>query len=184
MVDQLKIYPLWSNFIYFIAGIYALGIGIYNKNILFVIYGILIILTGIFSIVYHMYTPSWTGNVEIINTNTFETYLKLDQSFALLIVIYSLLFFIYRLYVFNNNRKLLFDFNFLLALLFIIFAFIFYGISHNHFTKTNDCVKQKCINVNLDAYDIFHSNWHIFTSIALIFWINVLFNTYKYSKIK
>lgn len=195
MVDQLKIYPVWSNFIYFIAGCYAFVISIRsllstkNKNtrkgILFLLYAIIILLAGIFSIVYHVHTPSWTGDPEIIETNEFDIWLKLDQTFAILIVVYSFLFFLFQilLYYIKNKKlpkELLFDPNFSLSILFIILSFVFYGIAHKHFDQTSECTIKHCVNINLDSYDIFHSNWHIFTSVALIFWITVINNLYHY----
>lgn len=185
MVDQLKIYPVWSNFIYFIAGIYALIIAINAycnrdrlKMILFLMYAFIIMLTGIMSIVYHTNTPSWTGNPEVIETDKFKTFLHSDQAFAILLAIVSLVFLLYRMYTIHRILRFLFDPSFLLALLFILLSCVFYGISDHHFKQTTDCPKVKCVNVNLDAYDIFHSNWHIFTSIALIFWITLINNSY------
>ncbi len=185
MVDQLKIYPVWSNFIYFIAGIYALIIAINaycnrdrTKMGLFLIYSVIIMLTGTLSIVYHTTTPSWTGNPEIIETNKFKTFLKSDQAFAILLAVVSLLFLLYRVYVTRSVLRFVIDPSFSLAVLFILLSCVFYGISNHHFSQTSDCPKQKCVNVNLDAYDIFHSNWHIFTSIALIFWITLMNNSY------
>lgn len=189
MVDQLKIYPIWSNFIYFVASIYSLIIAInaychiprYNmklKSILFTLYSIIIMLTGIMSIVYHVNTPSWTNNPDIVETDKFKMLLKNDQIFAILLATVSLLFLIYRLWVIKRVLPFVLDPSFSLAVLFFVLSGIFYGISDHHFKQTSDCPRQKCVNVNLDAYDIFHSNWHIFTSIGIIFWITLINNSY------
>jgi hypothetical protein len=185
MVDQLKIYPIWSNFIYFIAAIYSLIIAINaycikmkSKTILFTLYSILIMLTGIMSIVYHTNTPSWTNDATVIETQKFKMLLKNDQVFAITLCIISLLFLFYRVYVLKSILPFIFDPSFSLAILFFVLSGIFYGISDHHFKQTSDCSRQKCVNVNLDAYDIFHSNWHIFTSIGIIFWITLINNSY------
>lgn len=199
MVDQLKIYPVWSNVIYFVAAFYAFFISLRSfslklKFALFLLYAFIILFAGIFSIMYHVNTPSWTGNPDLVYTERFEKWLNLDQAFAILVVVYSALFFVYRIGVYYWNigigslrgkplcKKVpfLFDPNFALSLLFIVLSVIFYGIAHNHFDKTSDCKKTACVHINLDSYDIFHSNWHIFTSIALIFWLTLLNNSYGY----
>lgn len=198
MIDQVKLYPVWSNFIYFITAIYAITLSYVSfclkyklKFTLFAVYGIILILTGLFSILYHMNTPSWTGNPDTKNTEKYKKYLLLDQGFALTLLIYSLLFLFgilgRRIYLIRHNFLKLFvktfqdiprDVNLYLSILFFVLSFIFYGMGTTHVKLTEDCKKDVCVGTNLDSYDIFHSNWHIFTSIALIFWISFLNNIY------
>jgi predicted membrane channel-forming protein YqfA (hemolysin III family) len=177
-------YPVWSNFIYFIAGLYAMVMVICRKDftpwtrVLFALYGILIILTGSFSVVYHMNTPSWTGASEY--TETFDKWLEIDQSFALTITIYSLLFAIYALVVNGFCARVFLDFNFWFSVLFIVLSTVFYFLGNQSTQNAFDCGDYKvCYRQHIDGYDIFHSNWHIFTSLALIFWITWIVNVFK-----
>lgn len=190
MEDSLKLFPVWSNFIYFIAGIYALIVS-YRKSIWFGVFGVLILLTGIFSIVYHVNTPSWTGEIQTTKSDEYHKWLKVDQSFAIILLIYSILFFVSRIIQLRLNLKtkmlkFVTNNNFLLAILFLILSIIFYCMSHRHIVDASGCNatashgKQFCIHGNLDAYDIFHSNWHIFTSIGLIFWISLMNDSYRF----
>lgn len=191
---DLKLYPVWSNFIYFITSIYALMLSMSMssrvdivKKVLFFVYSIVILLTGTFSIIYHVNTPSWTGSKDVTRTEDFKLWLKLDQSFAIILVIYSLLLLLFRLIVhkfsFYYVLKLVSNPIFVLSVLFIILSVIFYCIAHNHYEEADDCpgknnMNNLCFHSNLDSYDIFHSNWHIFTSIALIFWISLLYQNW------
>lgn len=184
--QQLKLFTLWSNFIYFIAGAYALLISYFeyklnkvtSKLSLFLVYGLLLILTGSFSISYHLHTPSWTGNYNTVNTKRFEKNLELDKGFAVGIMVYSLLIFLFRIWI--CKIWFIYDSNFYFAFLFGLLGFIFFGIANKHFEETGECKKRKlCVHTHLDSYDIFHSNWHIFTSISLIFWISLIYNSYK-----
>lgn len=189
---QLKLFTLWSNFIYFIAGGYALIIASfeYKKGFsvklgLFLVYGILLLLTGSFSINYHLHTPSWTGHYHIATTKKFEYNLNLDKGFAIGIMVYSLLIFLYRVFMcYKSSLWFIYDSNFYFSLLFAILGFIFFGIANKHFEETGECKKRRvCVHTHLDSYDIFHSNWHIFTSISVIFWITMIYNSYKNKKL-
>lgn len=195
MTNQLKLYPVWSNFIYFIAALYSIFISFRYKlkrldRVLFFIFGVIILLTGAFSIKYHLTTPSWTNNQHITDTERFKKWLTYDQSFAIIVVIYALLFLIYRIVIhyYNNNHKgllpLFYDSNFYLSILFIILSFVFYMIALGHHENATECNHVNCFHTNLDSYDIFHSNWHIFTSIGLIFWISMLKTSYEWVKNK
>lgn len=68
--------------------------------------------------------------------------------------------------------------DFYLSLLFIILSGVFFGLSSEHDHNAQGCDKSACFDTQLDSYDIFHSNWHIFTSIGLIFWTNTMLFTY------
>ena len=200
--EFVKLYPVWSNFIYFVAGLYAFFVAITFKRlstpfILFLLYSILILCTGIFSIVYHLHTPSWTGKINTHKTPKFKKWLNVDVGFAISLLLYSLLFLILRIAVFYRNHKgnfpiqqLLYNPNFFLSIIFITLSIIFFTIAGNHYSEAHSCNKHKqnnnnnnhmiCFSKNLDAYDILHSNWHIFTSFALIFWISLLHTSYKW----
>lgn len=176
-MNTLKHYPVWSNFIYFVSGLYVLMLGIGYSRLEFIIYSIVILLTGIFSILYHLNTPSYTGNQDTWNSKKYKNFMLLDQIFACLVVVLSFILFLWRGYlktfwIYLDSR------DFYLSILFIILACIFYVIGTKHNKKAKDCNKTVCFDTQLDAYDIFHSNWHIFTSIGLIFWTNTLLITY------
>lgn len=193
--NQVKLYPVWSNFIYFIAALYAIALALkqikWLDRILFFVFGVLILITGVFSIVYHLHTPSWTNNQNITETKRFKKWLSFDQSFAIVVGVYAILFLLYRIlythwYIHSlRNFKtfpLWLNTNFYLSLLFILLSVIFYLMANAYNHDAVNCAKHNlnCFHNNLDAYDIFHSNWHIFTSILMIFWISLLKNTYKW----
>ena len=198
-INQVKLYPVWSNFIYFIAGIYSIVVGIYascnkykiyDKIIMFFLFGLILIATGTASIIYHLNTPSWTGDPETVETDKYKTTLKIDKGFAITSIIAALLLFSYRMTQIFLQTNLWYvliitlDPTFILAVLFIILSIIFFVIAkdHNH-DAINNCKeqnnKENCFSDSIDAYDIFHSNWHIFTSIAAIFWISFINSTYS-----
>ena len=202
--DEITLYPVWSNFVYFIAGIYALVISLIlftipspststkTKILLgssFLLYACLIFLTGIFSIIYHQNTPSYIGKFNTHKTKEYKKWLNVDCGFALTLLVYSILLVLFEFIVLGQNKdiknfiKFIFcNINFYFTLLFLILSSIFYFIAGNHHTQAHNCIRDKqgqenkdnCFSDNLDAYDILHSNWHIFTSLGLIFWINVL----------
>lgn len=192
---ELKKYPIWSNFLYFLAALYAGIISISTltikkytlneKSIMFGIFSILLLLTGLFSIIYHIHTPSWTENPEVINTQEFNTWLNVDKAFASTLTAFALFFLALRIYK-RRSKLIFYDSNFWFAILFIILSLTFYIIADNHGSNALDCKQknkqklEKCFNTNIDGYDIFHSNWHIFTSIAAIFWISLLNNSYSW----
>ena len=189
--EAVKLYPVWSNFIYFVAAVYAFFVAITYKRFslnfnLFFIYFVLILCTGIFSIVYHLHTPSWTGKFNTHKTPKFKKWLNVDVGFAVSLLIYSILFLIVKVLIFYQKQQRipfhqLKNPNFFLSILFIILSVVFFQIAGNHYSEAHSCNNRKnnnhfvdCFSKNLDAYDILHSNWHIFTSLALIFWISWL----------
>lgn len=199
MKNQLKLYPVWSNFIYFIAALYAFFIGMNTKIRLkcfsFLIYAIIILLTGIFSIVYHLNTPSWTNNQYVNNSRKFKKWLMMDQIFAIILLLYSFFFLVFRIGQLYYHQKVSNSFlqwfkklplwrdgNFYLSILFIVLSLVFYLIASNHNHDASECQHMNCFHNNLDAYDIFHSNWHIFTSIALLFWITLIHHSYGWRR--
>ena len=211
MKNSLEITQFGLILYIFLAGIYAFIIGTnfvsikltnnWNdlkfidkyKCIIFYIFGILLFCTGIASIVYHLHTPSYKKDSNAINTKEFKTSLKLDQTFASISGIFALIIFIFQLIIFHycsTNKKNIIkhpifrDGNFYLSILFIILSIIFYVIAGGHHSHAIDCDDNNCFSENIDAYDIFHSNWHIFTSLAAIFWITMINNSFswKYSK--
>lgn len=208
--NQVKLYPVWSNFIYFIAGMYSLFYTFvvfkndkynrkYERIVLFGIFGIILIFTGIFSIIYHLNTPSWKEDPTYIQESEFKKSLNVDSSFAITTTVWALFMFAY--IIFTQYTKLgmkslfihLINPSFGLSILFIILSIIFYSIAHNYYTKSIECGDKNtkkgkdyielCFSQNSDAYDIFHSNWHIFTSIAAIFWIDFLKESYTWKKL-
>jgi magnesium-transporting ATPase (P-type) len=212
MNDALKFYPLWSNFIYFFAFLYSLIIAIATqqkikqtngngngngteskyKIFYFSIMSLFILLTFIASMVYHCYTPSFTENKNANETKEFKISLIADKIMAGSSIFIAAIIFIVRIIKIkttktnktNNWFPLFKDPNFYWLILFIILSIICWVIAGDHVDEaTNDeeCDDQ-CFNVNLDAYDIFHSNWHIFAGLAAIFYLSMLNNTYYYYK--
>lgn len=199
--DQLRLYPVWSNFIYFVAGLYAICVSYSSKDesklktALFFVFGVLLTFTGGFSVSYHMNTPSWEDNPETIQNHNFKESLAIDKGFSITLIVYGLLFFFYRLFVtfFAHNGalwkyQLFHDPNWWFSLLFIILSVVFYFLAEYSFNQaTGQCVKKtneekmmNCFTDHIDVYDIFHSNWHIFTSLVGLFWITMLKNSYNY----
>lgn len=196
--DPLKHYPVWSNFVYFFAGVYSLVVSyliqpkqraISNINsAAFFCFGVLIIGAGISSIVYHLRTPSWTGDLGSKNEENYKISAKCDMAFAISAIIYACIFLIVRLAVyycdtpFNGiiNIPLFNDSNWWISVFFIVMAIIFFGIAHAHDSNTEKCKETNCVDANMDGYDVFHSNWHIFAAVGAFFWINVLTNSYSW----
>ena len=175
---KLKEYPVWSNYIYFITSAYIAGVGARCRKIEFVLYSIIILLSGIFSIVYHKHTPSYTGSRETWDDKNFKIWSCLDQGFAVLVLVVSILFFIWRVYVVRSIVPFLKSHDLWLSILFIILSSVFFVLGDEHHKRALECNKHRCFDLQLDSYDIFHSNWHIFTSIGLIFWTKVLLVSY------
>lgn len=184
--NQLKNYTMWSNFIYFIAGIFSALIGITSfrkigrtDSMIFILFGIIIILTGAFSIHYHYNTPSWNDDPNIIKENRFKDSLNIDKGFSITSIVYAILFLFYRVALKGPNQIII-DPVLWLTLLFSILSIVFYCLSHSSFNHAvKECNKDtQCFNEHIDEYDIFHSNWHIFTSITALFWITLLKHTY------
>jgi len=183
---QVRNFSVWSNFMYFIAAIYTFTLFLklhkfYLYKYIFLILSILIFLAGIFSILYHVHTPSFTQNRKIIDTEIYDQYLDLDQGFALTVLIFSLfalfiityckwpIFRTIEIKCFFNNSNLYF------AVLFVILSTVFYVLGGAYNKQSLNCKRQKCFERRIDGYDIFHSNWHIFTGMTMIFW-----NTFLY----
>lgn len=205
--DPLKLYPVWSNGLYFVSGIYSIILGIFQDffnrkclytselkfstpntikkyftkyNASFIFLGILIISAGLCSIFYHLHTPSWYG-FEIPRDDYEDEYKKLlvlDMTFAILSIAFATLFLIERGLHSRCFRKILKDPNFYLTFLCITLSLVFYFIAGNHNNSANECATKKCFDKDIDVYDIFHSNWHIFAAFGSIFWINMLKNSF------
>ena len=203
--EQLRLYTLWSNFIYFIVGLYSIIIAflLYCKEkiikdfFFFSLYGIIILCTGTFSVLYHLKNPSWTNDPETVHTEKYKHSLSLDVGFAYTTIALSFLFLLYRMYcVYSKEKslksliKFLEDPNAFFSLMFMILSGVFYFLGDYYFDEaTGQCVKKTeeekamaCFEDKISAYDVFHSNWHIFASITGIFWLNMLKNSYFYTQ--
>lgn len=183
----IKEYNIWSNFTYFLSGIYAISIGSLMKEIgkvyqaMFILFGLLLIITGSVSCVYHCYTPSYQNDTNQINKKEYEALSETDIYLALTCLIYSLVFFFIRLYAMKEKRKnILIDSTLYITILFGIISIIFFSIARTHdHTAINECKNNECFQENMDAYDIFHSNWHLFTGISAMFGITLLKHTFN-----
>lgn len=194
MEDPLKQYPVWSNFVYFFAGAYALIYALVSKiklvdKLMFFVFGWVIIGAGIASVIYHKTTPSWTNDFETLHNDTYIKNAKIDTGFALSAIIYAFLFLFYRLYVYYESNPfvvrhipLIYDSNWWIAIFFITMASIFFCIAtnHDHIATTKCKDDNTCFDANIDVYDVFHSNWHIFAAVGAFFWINVLENSFSW----
>lgn len=176
-MSESKVYPVWTNILYFIASCYSLYISRTFKDnryyyYAFLIYALLLLLTGIFSIIYHVNTFSFT----LSSHNETDTWSMLDQSFAILTVVYPILLFFLVVYLKKRTHV---DENFFLTIVFIILSIVFYVLSSHSLEELHrhDCTmtprKAKCTE-ELYKYDIFHSNWHIFSAMAIIFWLGYI----------
>jgi hypothetical protein len=181
-------YNVWSNFIYFIAGIYSILIGISYKNIGlvftigFILFGILLISNGVVSCIYHTHTPSFNGNIKQKENQEYIHFCDIDRYISISSFIYGMLFFLLRLY-FSDKKKILSDPSLYLTILFGVIGIVFVIMANSYERDTETCESkqentEKCIYNDLVAYDIFHSNWHIFTGVAIIFGITVIKNTF------
>jgi predicted membrane channel-forming protein YqfA (hemolysin III family) len=188
--NALQLYPVWSNFIFAISGIYSI-ISSISKNkakaVLLSIFGILLLLTGAFSVVYHINTPSWIGRP--VETEEYKTWMIVDQVFAITTTTFAVLIFLICLGITWFSKKspklfltfLLYDPNFYFTLLFLSLSITFFSIASDHGESAIDCKKNKCFNKNIDSYDIFHSNWHIMTALTSIFFITMINDYFKMS---
>jgi len=184
---QLQNYAIWSNFIYLVSGTYSIIISYRLQNliktsIVFFLWGLLIMASGITSIFYHINNPSWTDNPKTLDSETYKNLLKADMSLSISSVCIGILFLIYRIrYCYCNKRinNILHNSNFWFALLFMVLSAVFFFLSNNSFKDSINCKDQtNCFDENLDDYDVFHSNWHIFSGITSIFWLITLNDTY------
>lgn len=189
-VKAVNAYNLWSNFMYFIAGIYAILIASLIElpkfdRVLFIIVGIFIIINGVISCVYHVHTPSWNNNNE--DPHKYKLTNEIDMAISLTSLAIGTLFFIGRLYHLGYKSKILLkDPVLYLVILFGIISLVFYLIAREKSNKANHiCHKEHkdedlkmCIKDNHEEYDIYHGNWHLFTGIFALFGITLLKNTY------
>lgn len=181
----VKDYNIWSNFIYFIAGIYSIIVGFSCKNNLiysklaFIFFGILLISNGVISTIYHQHTPSYKIDIKQKQSEYYQSYSEADKWVSMTSLIYSIIFFLSRCYI-GDIIKILKDPMLYLTILFGIIALIFYTKANKHSEKSEECKNKKtCIRHNLLSYDLFHSNWHIFTGVSILFGITVIKNTYN-----
>lgn len=193
--DPLKKYPVWSNFVYFFVGLYAWIIAVSHKKekldaFAFIAFGLLIIGAGISSVVYHLKTPSWTGDPETKNDQEYKISMKCDMAFSISTIIYAFLWLFLRIGVYYRANKyngicnfpMFADSNWWLAVFFVCLAIIFYWVAYDHNHTANDKCKddKSCVDKNLDGYDVFHSNWHIFAAVGGFFVVNVLHDSYSW----
>ena len=188
-----NVYNIWSNFMYFIAGLYAIFVAILcdfpnADRGLFSIIGIFIIITGIVSIMHHLNTPSWTKKKK--NENH-ELMSEIDTCFSITLFVVGLVFFLKRLYFIRSNMMpLIKDPVLYLVILFGIMSLVFFIIANEKNEKANTgCYSEnlsksktkECVKDNHEEYDIYHSNWHLFTGIFALFGITLLKNTFFYN---
>lgn len=186
--NQLQCYSIWSNFIYFISGIYSILISFRlrnlhkNDSLFFFLWGAIIISTGVISIIYHVNNPSWTYNPNTVDSKSYKDLLVADMSLSITSIFIGIFFLIYRFcqcYINKKIKILLYSSNLWFSLIFIILSTIFFFLSHNSFKECINCKQESdCFDENLDKYDVFHSNWHIFSGITSIFWLITLNETY------
>ena len=177
--DQARLYPMWSNFMYFIGSFYSFIITFCHKNnydkSVFIMFGILLLITGISSILYHKHTHSWNEQLKPIKN--YKLFLNLDMSFAILSGLYGIFVLLFVMYIrVKTIYPLISNINFWFSLLFLFLGLAFYLIARDSLSHSLECKRIKCFENRIEGYEIFHSNWHIFTSIGAIFWVIVINN--------
>lgn len=181
----IKDYNIWSNFTYFISGIYAIivpfivrgGIGpVYTG--LFILAGILIILDGVISCVYHHHTPSYKSDESQKHREEYKILCDSDRYLAITSATLSVVLLLMRIYA-GKLMVILRDPTFYLTILFIIIGFVFYFLARQSENSIETCSSSKCKIHNMDSYDIFHSNWHLFTGISILFGLTTLKHTFE-----
>lgn len=184
-MSVIKDYNIWSNFTYFISGIYAMVVPFIIKGGispvytgLFILSGILIILDGSISCVYHHHTPSYKNNEEQINNQEYKILCDTDMYLAISSAILSFILLALRLYA-GKLGIIVRDPNFYLTLLFIIIGLVFYFLARNSENELKTCSSKQCKIHSMDSYDIFHSNWHLFTGISILFGLTTLKHTFE-----
>lgn len=191
--NQLQKYAIWSNFIYFVAGLYSFLVSFIlsqkrykYSSIIFLMWGFLIITNGIISIYYHFNNPSWTDKPETLNSNVYKDTMKADMGISISNFIIAIIFLIYRFKVCYctcgtfSKIPILYDSNFLFSILFLALSGVFFFLSDHSFKDSIKCKNaEDCFEENLDRYDVFHSNWHTFSGITSIFWLITLKNSFK-----
>jgi len=202
MSSTANLYNVWSNFMYFVAGLYSILIVILNQNFaeptkvfpnedkgIFILLGIFIIITGVVSCVYHVHTPSWKNSINIDEEHNYSSTSAIDTGFSMSVFFVGLLFFLMRLFIIRKHAiRVVKDPVFYLVILFGIISLVFFLIAQqkNSDAKTcpdNHSKKEKirlCIKDNHEEYDIYHSNWHLFTGIFALFGITLIKHTYNY----
>lgn len=176
--DIIRDYNIWSNFTYLIAGMYSVILGIKQptkiRQSLFCIYGILIFIDGVISIIYHMETPAFTGDTKKVYEDKYTILSQIDQYMALSTLLFFIAFISWRIRFVSLKDPMLF-----FTILFFIISIVFFSLGRHHNEKSIfDCKNDNCIIHNMDSYDIFHSNWHLFTGITFIFSITLLNNSF------
>lgn len=104
----------------------------------------------------------------------------IDQVFATLTLFYAIVFFIV-VTVGYGQRSLLTDENFYLCIIFIILSIVFYALATEHLKtiKEYNCFESPepeneedyiaACRDELINYDIYHSNWHIYSTMTILF---------------
>lgn len=204
---NLSIYPIWSNFIYFISAIYAFAVGIFYPiskpyKGLFIILGVIIFLAGLFSVLYHIETPSHKHDSTAIHSEEYTRYSDLDVNFAILLCSYMVVLFLfvlittlykhlyktgvnYYIPIIGPNKLISYPLfkepSFYLTILFAIIGIVFYVISNDYGYKSiHKCNNDICFTKYTEAYDIFHSNWHLFTGVMTLFFITMIKNSFTW----
>ena len=187
-----KIYPVVSNIVYFILSIYAFGAGVKpwvchvspkNKlnlqlfTTVLVIFSILALLAGSFSIDYHLKTPSWEANPSAKHNEGYHESLHLDMGFASTLFIYGFVALIVYMVYFKNVKGVLLNGNFWMGVFFSIASIISY-IGANKFDTDshNECDDEQlgCFKNYQTIYNMYHAAWHLLSGFSGFFWVLVI----------
>ena len=183
-----KLYPVISNIIYFIILLYAIAIIIKKSShkdklsvilmVILAIFSILSLLAGIFSVIYHLNTPSWEVNPETKQKEQFKKSLDLDKGFALILFIYGLLVLL-GLIVYTRQFKYIFlNPNFWMGIIFAILSILSYTLATTFDKKSYQCSEGDigCFKRYQNIYNMYHSAWHLLSGFSAIFWILLINN--------
>lgn len=185
--NTIQKYNIWSNFMYFVAGTYSISIGIFlhahpsnelvyiPTPISFGLMGTLLYTVGITSCIYHSHKQEVpNGGIEhFAQLSNTDTYLSLAT------FIYGFLFLCMRIAITGNILKILKDPVLYITLLLGIISIVFYTMARVYDNRALFvCESLDCIQDNMLTYDVFHSNWHLFTGMTALFAITLIKHTF------
>lgn len=190
-----KLFPVISNVIYFFLAIYIafrtvwlnccitrkstheLGMITFALSLL----TLLLILAGIFSILYHMNTPAYTEIPHYQDTNEYEEALNLDSGFAMTSSILALIILIvygiyYKTFDMFKNTNFYFLIIFVaLSVISKVGAGVFWNVSYEE-CRHEEEIKKPCFKDYQNLYNMYHTSWHLFIGFAGFFWAILFFD--------
>jgi len=194
-----KLFPVISNLIYFILALYIsvkitclnrcgiskawpLGMTTFALGLI----TLFLVLSGIFSILYHMNTPAFKDEPYYQDSNAYQDSLNLDSGFAMTSSLIALIILIvYGIYFkttdmfFNSNMYFLIVF-IVLSIVSYIGAGVFWRVSYDECTieeveNGQNKIGKPCFRDYQNLYNMYHTSWHLFIGFAGFFWAILFF---------